>query len=199
MGMHDRGGDYFAGFCGVAVAFFDFFQSLIAKFEARFIFGEPLRHASVKVPAKVVEFRRGGESFHFGQRFLFEMEEAEDYVCHLDAGIVDVILDFDTAAGVTEQPCESVAQDCVANVSDMRRFVWIDASVLDDSFWSVRNGRRGFVPGFFASGAKKLGAVEKKIYVPPTSHIEVRNSLDRFQRIGNLLRQRSRRLSRLLS
>ncbi len=100
--MHDGGGRHFAHFRRVAVAFFDFFQGLIAEFEARFVFGEPLRDAGVEVPADVVEFGRGGQSFHFGQGFFFEMDEAEDYVGNLHAGVVDVILDFDQASGVTQ-------------------------------------------------------------------------------------------------
>ncbi len=100
MAVHDGGGDYFAGFRGVAMALFDFFQSLIANFEARFVFGEPLRDAGVKVPAEVVEFGRGGQRFYFGERFFFEMEEAEDHVSDLHAGVVDVVLHFDAASGM---------------------------------------------------------------------------------------------------
>ncbi len=89
------------------------------------------------------------------------MEEAEDYVGDLHAGVVDVILDFDQAAGVTQEAREGVAQDRVANVADVRGFVWIDAGVLDDGFGCVRGGGGGFVSCFFQCIAKKLGAVEK--------------------------------------
>ncbi len=196
--MHDRGGDHFPGFCGVAMALFDFFQSLIAEFEARFVFREPLRDAGVKVPAEIVKFRRGGERFYFGERFFFEVEEAEDYVSDLHASIVDVILDFDAAARVAQQPREGVTQDRVADVSNVRGFVRIDAGVLDDGLGGVRDGRGGFVSGFFACGAKKVGAVEKEIQVASAGHFDARDSLDRLQRVGDLLRQRAGRLPHLL-
>ncbi len=196
--VHDRCGDHFAGFCGVSMPLFDFFKGLIANCEPRFVFSEPLSDAGIKIPAEVVKFRCGGQRFYFGERFFLEMEEAEDHVSNLHTGIVDVILDFDAAAGVAQQTRESVAQDCVANVADMRGFVRIDAGVLDDSFWGVRDGRGGFVPGFFACAAKKLGAVEKEIQVASASHFDARDSLDRLQRIRDLLGQGARRLSHLL-
>ncbi len=65
--VHDGGGDHFAHFRGVAMALFDFFQGLVAEFEARFVFGEPLRDAGVEVPADVVEFGRGGQGFDVGE------------------------------------------------------------------------------------------------------------------------------------
>ena len=159
--VHDGGCHHFAHFRRVAMALFDFFQGLIAEFEARFVFGEPLRDAGVEVPADVVKFGRSGQGFDLGERFFFEVDEAENYVGNLHAGVVDVILDFDQAAGVTQEAREGVAQDRVANVADVGGFVWIDAGVLDDCFECVRGGCSGFVSCFLQCVAKKLGAVEK--------------------------------------
>jgi hypothetical protein len=94
VGVHDRRRHDFAHFCGVTVALFDFFEGLSAKLEARFVFREPLRDAGVQVPTEVVEPGRGGQGFHFGERFFFEMDKAEDDIGNLDARIVDVVLDF---------------------------------------------------------------------------------------------------------
>jgi hypothetical protein len=107
------------------------------------------------------------------------MEEAEDHVGDLHTRIVDVILHFDAAARVAQQTRESVAQDCVANVADVRGFVRVDAGVLDNGLGGVRGGRGGFVSRFFACGAKKVGAVEKEIQVASAGHFDARDPWDR--------------------
>ena len=64
-------------------------------------------------------------------RLAFEMEEADDHVGDLDAGVVDVVLHVDFLAGGAEQADECVAEDGVAQVADVRGLVGIDAGVLD--------------------------------------------------------------------
>src|SRR5580658_4492462 len=115
------------------------------------------------------------------------MEEAEDHVGNLHAGVVDIILDFDEAAGVTQKSRESVAQHGVTDVADVRRFVRIDAGVLDDGFCGLRAGGGEFMSRLFECGAKKLGAVEKEIQVTSASHLYARDPFDRLQRIRNFL------------
>src|SRR5271165_5115558 len=71
------------------------------------------------------------ELAHSGGGLVFEMEEANDDIGYLDAGVVDVVLDVDFLAGGAEQADEGVAEDGVAEVSDVGGFVGIDAGVLD--------------------------------------------------------------------
>ena len=59
------------------------------------------------------------------------MNESDHHVGHLDAGVVDVVLNVDGVSGGAQQANESVAQDGVAQVPDMRGLVGIDAGVLD--------------------------------------------------------------------
>ncbi len=94
-----------------------------AEFETRFIFREKLRDAGVEIPADVVESRRESQGAHVINGFLFEVKKSENYVGDLDARVVDVVLNFDVAAGVAEDADEGVAQDGVAQVADVRGFI----------------------------------------------------------------------------
>ncbi len=60
--VYDGGGDDFGHLCRVAVAFFDVLQRLGAQFEARFVFGQKLRHARIEIPAEIIEFRGLGRA-----------------------------------------------------------------------------------------------------------------------------------------
>ena len=72
-----------------------------------------------------------------GEVFAFEMDEAYDDVCDLDAGVVDVVLDaYFVAAFVgvgAEEALEGVAEDGVAEVADVGGLVGVDAGVLDEA------------------------------------------------------------------
>src|ERR1700733_5044736 len=65
------------------------------------------------------------------------MDEAYDDIGYLDAGVVDVVLNSDfvsTLEGVwTQKTLEGVAKNGVAEVTDMRCFVWVDAGVFDEA------------------------------------------------------------------
>ncbi len=65
------------------------------------------------------------------------MDEADDDVGDLHAGVVDVVLDADFVAGLVgvgaEQALEGVAEDGVAEVADVRGLVGVDAGVLDEA------------------------------------------------------------------
>ena len=52
----------------------------------------------------------------------------------MDPGVVDVILNIHLPAGESQQPHKSVAQDGIAQMSDVRSFVWVDAGMLDENF-----------------------------------------------------------------
>ncbi len=80
-----------------------------------------------------------GEEFAGGCEGLraFELDEADDYVGDLNAGVVDVVLHADLVAALVvvgaEEALEGVAEDGVAEVADVGGFVGIDAGVLDEA------------------------------------------------------------------
>ena len=69
---------------------------------------------------------------HVRERLLLDVLEADDDVGHLHARVVDVVLDADVVAAVTQQAHERVAQAGVAQVADVRGLVRVDRGVLDD-------------------------------------------------------------------
>ena len=104
--------------------------------------GVPLGDAGVEIPAVEVDaligFEEFGEEFAgAGEGLAFEVDEADDYVGDLHAGVVDVVLHADFVAGLvavgTEQALEGVAEDGVAEVADVGGFVGVDAGVLDQA------------------------------------------------------------------
>ena len=110
-----------------------------------------LRNAGIEIPAVVVKARLAGKSLDLGAGLLLQMREADHDVGHLHASVVDVVLDVDFPSGITQQANERVAEDGVAQVSNVRGFVGINARVLDQNLarrnigWSfpVSGKRRG--------------------------------------------------------
>ncbi len=66
------------------------------------------------------------------------MHETNDNVRNLHARVVDVVLNLDAFASRLQNPHKRVAQHGIANVTDVRGFVWIDAGVFDHFLWSIR-------------------------------------------------------------
>src|SRR5713226_9305231 len=61
------------------------------------------------------------------------MKKPHYHVSHLHTGIIDVVLDIHFPARKSQQSDESVAQHGIAEMSDMRGFVGIDAGMLDQN------------------------------------------------------------------
>ena len=123
-------------------ALFERVQGLDAQLQAFFILfrvgvavSVEEADARVQVPAVVVErvsfVERGVERAHVFERHPFEVDEADDHVGHLDAGVVYVVVDFRKLARRAEDADEGVADDGVAQVADVRGLVRVDARVLD--------------------------------------------------------------------
>ena len=150
-------------FADFAVAFFDVLQSLRAQFEARFVFREKLRDARVEIPAEIIELRRSGEFFNFREGLRLDVREAEDDVRDLHAGVVDVVLHFDAAAGVAQAARhERVAKHGVAQVADVRGFIGIDAGVLDHDLAARPVSRRRRASWPASSHAARKNAARSK-------------------------------------
>ena len=180
------------------MAFFDFFQRACAEFEARFIFREKLRDAGVEIPADVVEPGCESEGANVVNGFLLEVQKPENYVGDLNAGVVDVILNFDVPARVAQQADEGVAQHGVAQVADVRRFVRVDCGVLNDCLGRIGTGGRGALLGLDERACEKFCAVEEKIQVSGACHFDPSDAWNWLQRIRNFLCQRARCLLQAL-
>ena len=72
------------------------------------------------------------------------MHQPHHHVRHLYAGVVDVVLHVDLAAGGAQQANESIAEDGIAQMPDMRRFVRVDRGVLHQNLAGVRRRHRCF-------------------------------------------------------
>ena len=92
----------------------------------------PFRDLGIQVPAVVIEPGRIGDAADPVERLPFQLPESDDDVRHLDAGVVDVVLDFDRRVAEPQHADERVAERGVAQVTDVRGLVRIDGRVLDD-------------------------------------------------------------------
>ena len=101
------------------------------------------------------------------------MMEARDNVGHLDSGVIDVILHFDVGEPLAQHADERVAQDSVAQVADVCRFVGIDVGVFNDDLAICSRLQRG---GFVEQGSGIVGAVESNINVAVAGDFKLRDS-----------------------
>ena len=102
MAVEDCNRDQFGNCSGFISALFEFVKRLQTGF---FVVGSqvvPLRDFGVEVPAVVIKTWRFRELLDFCSRFLFDVQKADDYVCDLDAGVVDIVLYIYLAAGELE-------------------------------------------------------------------------------------------------
>ena len=152
-------------------------QFFCAAFSSVGPFAVPLRGAGVEVPAVVIDglggcprlgvFAIGDESADFGDRFLFEVQESDNDVGNLDAGVVDVVLHVDFVAGGAEKADKRVAENCVAQMPDVRGLVGIDGCMLDQCVEPF--GRRRTPAG---APVGCLGAVEIRVDVAGAGDFE---------------------------
>ena len=126
------------------------------------------------------------------------MQKSENYIRHLNASVVDVVLNFDVPSGVAEEAHEGVAQDGVAQVADVRGLVRVDGGVLNNRLGRIGTGGHGFLRGLHER-PKKFCAVEEEIQVSGARHLDSSDAWNRLQRIRNFLRQCARRLLQTLS
>ena len=120
------------------------------------------------------------------------MQESDDHVRNLDAGVVDVILHFHALPGAAQQAHKRIAQHGIAQVADMRGFIRIDVGVLDDALWRI--GRESLPPriDFFQRAGQKRGARKIKIHVSAAGDFHSLHTLDGWKLHGNFLRDLAR-------
>ena len=133
------------------------------RLEPLLVLGIPLGDARVEIPAEIVEPARLGQPPHLVEGVRFEIGQTDDDVCDLDAGVVDVVLDFNRRAPEAQDADERVAEGGIPQVADMCGLVRIDGRVLDDRLLRWRRGgwsrRRGQARG------QKRRAIEEAVQV----------------------------------
>jgi hypothetical protein len=122
-----------------------------------------------------------------------ELAEADHNIRHLHAGVVDVVLDLDTASLEPKEPAEGVAERRVTQVADVRRLVRVDGGVLDDDFF-VRVFR-GRLEAALQPRFQPLGSIEKEVDVAVRGRFDARNAVDLPERPRKFLRDGPRRLA----
>ena len=97
-----------------------------------FVLIVPPGYPGIQIPAVVVESRRLGERPYFVDSLVLELAQPDHHVGDLHASVIDVVLDFDVGAPISQQPTQGIAERGVAQVPDVSRLVGIDRRVLDD-------------------------------------------------------------------
>ncbi len=115
-------------------ALLDGMQHFKSHFKILLVLLVPLRDPRIEVPAVVIEARvRRDQLRDLLLRLLLQARETDDDIGHLHSGVVNVVLDVDRVTCRAQQSHEGVAENGVAQVPDVRRFVGIDAGVLDQN------------------------------------------------------------------
>ncbi len=118
-------------------------QGLATQLQALGVFFVPLADLRVDVPAAEVERLANGRDL--GDREVFDVDETDHDIGHLNAGVVDVVLHLDRDALGAQSPHQQVAEHGIPQVADVRRLVGIDVGVLDDDL--ARHGGARGAPG----------------------------------------------------
>ena len=120
------------------------------------------------------------------------------HVGDLDAGVVDVVLHFDAAAGAAQHAHEGVAEHGVAQVADVRGLVGIDVGVLDDAFRRAGVRHRRPDGGAGDRVGEVGGAVEEEIDVAGAGDFDAGHAGDRGKLGGDFLGDLARRAAQAL-
>ena len=123
VGAHDAIDDEGAHRGGLVAAVLEIVERGGTDGEPALVLLVPLGDARIEIPAVVVETGRVGDALDLVERLPFELPKPDDDVGHLDAGVVDVVLDFDRRVAEPEHPHERVAERRVPQVADVGRLV----------------------------------------------------------------------------
>src|ERR1700688_3252314 len=149
----------------------------------------------VEIPAVVIEARLSSESFDFSASFFLDMQKAHDHIGDLNAGVIDIVLDIDCPARVSQQANKSIAENGIAKMAYVRRLVGINAGVFHQNFPFCHPFGRLLVGG--QSGSHQ-SAVDFHIQVARRRDLHLGDALNRANliadRFGNLHRRGAKRL-----
>src|SRR5882724_9134146 len=118
----------------------------------------------VEVPAIIIEADGGigNQRLHIGGGFVLEVIEPDHYVGNLNAGVIDVVMHFHLMTGGAQHADKGVAQDRVAQVTDVRSLIRVDIGVLDDDLLA---GALGFDAFAMQQGDAVCATVEPDVDV----------------------------------
>ena len=176
----DEGGDV-----GVLVAaMLDVVERLRPDLQASLVLAVPLGHARVEVPAVVIEARSVGDLLDVCERHVLEDAKPDDDVGHLDAGVVDVVLDLD-GMPLKRSTRTSVSPSAeFAEMPDVSGLVRVDGRVLDDGLAGVAIGGEG-------AGARRdrgeMRALEEEIEISVGRSRYLTYAFERPERGGDFL------------
>ena len=123
-----------------------------------------------------------GQRLNFRARFLFDVSEADDHIGDLHTCIVDVVLNIHRSSRIAQQPDESVAENGVAQVSNVSRLVGIDARMLDQNL-AGRNLDRWLPIGGEGSGHPP--PVDPNIQIAGRSNMHFGDALEATDLLAN--------------
>ena len=138
---------------------FEFVQGLAAESLALGVFSEPAPDFGVEVPAGVVEGL--GKVSNGIDRQASQVDKTHDDIGQLHARVVDVVLDLHCPSQRAQKAGQDVAQNCVAQMADMRGLVRVDVGVFND----------GLLAGLFRHRDERL--FEQGGSHPSTIQVEV--------------------------
>jgi hypothetical protein len=108
--------------------------------------------------------------FDLGQLLAAQLLKADHQIRHLHTGVVDVVLDLNRATQPAQKTHERVAQDGVAQVSDVGGLVRIDVRVLHDHL--AATGSRCIGIDTRQRRPQQRSAVEERIEVASSGDFE---------------------------
>ena len=133
-----------------------------------------------------------GKSLDLRTRFFLDVRKADDDVGHLHSGVVDVVLNVDFPARRPEQSDKGIAEDRIAQMTDVRGLVGIDARMLHQNLAGSDLGGRFLIGG---QRSRHPTSVNLDVEVAGRRDLHVRNAVDRpnfsADRFRNLQRGRS--------
>ncbi len=186
MAAQHGGRDQLGDFGQLVTALLDGVQRIQPRLQIGLVLLVPLRNTRIKIPAVVVDARFTRKPARFDQLpdcggglLVLKLRQTHHHVSHLHASVVDVVLHVDLAAGGAQQANESIAEDGIAQMPDMRSLVRVDRRVLHQHLAGVRRRHR-----FFHATddlARRLRAVDSGIDVAGSGDLEATESLRRRQ------------------
>src|SRR5687767_11309899 len=109
----------------------------------------------------------------------FDLEKAHHHIRHLDAGIVQIVLNLDLMTKKTKTTDEGITQSRVAQVAYMRSLIGVDVRMLYDNFTvevRVPHAAIEFLSDALGQTARQRAAVEKEIKIAAARDVDFPNS-----------------------
>ena len=134
MAFEDSRGDQLGDLRNLVVAGLELVESVEPRLLVGFALLVPRGDARVDVPAEVIEAWLAGVLLDLVFRSLLDVDETDNNISDLYAGVVDVVLDVDLTSAGAQQANEGIAKDGVAEVADVSCFIRVYGGMFNDYF-----------------------------------------------------------------